>query len=138
MKGPFLEDEIRTLNRINVTPIIDVALVLVIVLLVTAPMLTVTDATLELPRATNRAGAGDSRIFLTIGRDGRIGVDDRIVDRAMLRAELHTMLEEHADAVVILRADASVPHETVRDLLGEARSAGATRLAVATRPEDAP
>ena len=138
MKGSFLQDEVQTLNRINVTPIIDVALVLVIVLLVTAPMLTVTDATLELPTATNRAGVGDSRIFLTLGRDGRLGVDDRIVDRAILGMELRTMLEEHADAVVILRADSSVPHAMVRELLGEARSAGARRLAVATRPEDAP
>jgi biopolymer transport protein ExbD len=138
MAESFLREGVRTVNRINVTPIIDVALVLVIVLLVTAPMLTVTDKSLELPPAKSRAGAGDERIFLTLGRDGRIGVDDHFVDRTVLASALHAALEDQRDAVVIVRADTSVPHLMVRDLLDEARAAGARRLAVATRPEDAP
>jgi biopolymer transport protein ExbD len=138
MTEPFARPEVPTMNRINVTPIIDVALVLVIVLLVTAPMLAVTDTSLELPAAHARVGVADSRIFLTLGHDGRLGVDDEIVPRSHLVSALHERLEEEGPekAVVIVRADMTVPHATVRDLLEEARDAGAQHLAVATQPED--
>jgi len=125
--------------RINVTPIIDVALVLVIILLITAPMLSVTDATLDLPSSRSQAGAPDTRIFLTLARDGKVGLDDRVVPRALLHRELSAKLKEHKDenTLVVIRADRTAQHAEVRELLDVARDAGAPRIAVATRPGDA-
>lgn len=122
--------------RINVTPIIDVALVLVIILLITAPMLSVTDASLDLPSSRSQAGAQDTRIFLTLARDGGLGVDDEVVSPSGLRAALAAKLEHHADdnPLVVIRADRTAHHGEVRALLDEARAAGAPRIAVATRP----
>jgi biopolymer transport protein ExbD len=127
---------VSSVARINVTPIIDVALVLVIILLITAPMLSVTDASLDLPSSSAQADGSETRIFVTLGRDGVLGVDDQIVAEAGLEAAI---ADKVADAgknpIVVIRADHAATHGQVRSLLDAARAAGAPRIAVATRPE---
>lgn len=122
--------------RINVTPIIDVALVLVIILLITAPMLAVTDKSLQLPTASTQRGAEGDRVLVTLGRSGDLGIDDTTVAAPRFVDELRRRLESHGDgALVVVRADATAHHAAVRALLESVREAGARRLAVATRPE---
>jgi len=130
---------VATFARINVTPIIDVALVLVIILLITAPMLSVTDSSLDLPTSSAQAGARETRIFLTLGRDGALGIDDEVVPPGRLEEALAAKVAEHSgdETLVVVRADRAVPHGEVRRLLETARAAGAPRIAVATRPGDA-
>jgi biopolymer transport protein ExbD len=129
---------VETVARINVTPIIDVALVLVIILLITAPMLSVTDASLELPSSSAQAGDQEDRIFVTLGRDGAVGVDDEVVAPEKLESVLAARIAAQADAhpLVVIRADRQTAHAEVRALLATARAAGAPRIAVATRPGD--
>jgi len=121
--------------RVNVTPIIDVALVLVIILLVTAPMLSVADLPVDLPQARTRGAEDERNISITRATSGRLAVDERVVPADSLVAALHARLAEpgNAHVLVVLRADSSLPFEDVRRLLDQARAAGATRLAVATR-----
>jgi biopolymer transport protein ExbD len=127
---------VDTVTRINVTPIIDVALVLVIILLITAPMLSVTDSSLDLPTSSAQAGDPDLRIFITLARDGALGVDDEVVSPERLEGVVSAKIAEHADErpLVVIRADRAVSHAEVRNLLTVARAAGAPRIAVATRP----
>ncbi len=129
-------EPVETVARINVTPIIDVALVLVIILLITAPMLSVTDASLELPSSSAQAGDTDDRIFVTLGRDGRLGVDDEVVSPADLENVLAEKIAQETGARVVVRADRAATHAEVRALLDAAHAAGASRVAVATRPGD--
>jgi biopolymer transport protein ExbD len=123
------------ITRINVTPIIDVALVLVIILLVTAPMLSVADLAVNLPEARTRGAEDQRNVSITLGPDGEIAVDRQLVTRAGLASALRGRLAEpgNADVLVVVRADSAVPHAMVRELFAVARSAGATHLAVATR-----
>src|SRR5438093_11996043 len=123
------------ITRINVTPIIDVALVLVIILLVTAPLLSVADLPVNLPEARTREAEDERNVSVTLGADGSIAVDDKVVDAAGLRASLAARLAERGnrDVLVVIRADSSTPFARVRALLDEARGAGARRLALATR-----
>lgn len=127
---------VETVARVQVTPIIDVALVLVIILLITAPMLAVTDTSLDLPSSSAQATAGETRIFLTLSRDGALGVDDVPVTPSSLHDALVAKLEAHAsdNPIVVVRADRSAAHGRVRELLADARAAGAARIAVATQP----
>ena len=124
------------LTRINVTPIIDVALVLVIILLITAPMLSLADLDVKLPAAHSRDIEDQRFISITVSGTGEIAVDDKIVANVeeigiMLRAHLGAGNEK--DILVVVRADSGLPHVLVREVLEEARASGATRLAIATR-----
>jgi len=121
---------------INVTPIIDVALVLVIILMITAPMLAVPPLGLELPQARSRALGNEKHVNVTLAKDGRVAIDEQVVPRAQFRGALSSALahEKDDERFLVVRADAGVPYSEVRELLQDARGAGATRVAIATRP----
>ena len=133
---PPLVNPAPLLTRINVTPIIDVALVLVIILLITAPMLSLADLEVKLPAAHSRDIEDQRFISITVSGTGGIAVDDKIVANVeeigiMLRAHIGEGNER--DVLVVVRADSGLPHVLVREVLEEARASGATRLAIATR-----
>ncbi len=124
------------MTRINVTPIIDVALVLVIILLVTAPMLTVADLEVDLPAAHSRDVEDQGFISITLSTTGEIAIDDLVLSGVdQIRSALMARIaEQESDkAMVVVRADAGLPHSLVREVLEEARLGGATQLGIATR-----
>ena len=122
------------ITRVNVTPIIDVALVLVIILIVTAPMLSAADLPVRLPEARTREAENQKNVSVTLAQDGALAVDDRRVTAAELRAAIAQRIADQGDDVlVVVRADSNAPYGTVRGVLDEARGAGAKRLAIATR-----
>ena len=135
MRPPLMKSS-APMTRINVTPIIDVALTLVVVLLVTAPMLSVADLKVELPAARARDAEETGFISVTASRSGEIAVDERLVaGAAEVPAALRARIAElgKADAYVVVRADAGLPYAVVSELLDAARQGGASRLGVATR-----
>ncbi len=125
------------ITRINVTPIIDVALVLVIILLVTAPMLSVADLPVDLPQARTRGAEDERNVSITLGVHGEVAVDRDLVPSSELRRALAARLAEpgNSNVLVVVRADSGAPHAAVRHVLSEARAAGAQRLAIATRQQ---
>ncbi|MBM4129965.1 biopolymer transporter ExbD [bacterium] len=123
------------LARINVTPIIDVALVLVIILLVTAPMMSTSDLPVELPGAHARDLERPDFISVTVARDGRLAVDETAAAGigdvpALVRGRLAAGRDRNR--LVVVRADAALPHAVVRRLLEAAREGGARNLGLAT------
>jgi biopolymer transport protein TolR len=135
MRPPLVQGD-APLTRINVTPIIDVALVLVIILLITAPMLAVADLEVRLPRAHARDAEERSFVSVTLSRDGQIAVDDRLVpDLDALPTAVRSMIAatEREDALVVVRADAGLSHAMVRAAMAAAREGGAARIAIAIR-----
>jgi len=118
------------ITKVNVTPIIDVALVLVIILLVTAPMMSVSDLKVNLPQAKDQRN-----VCITISSTGECAVDDQAVVAGGLETELARRLAEpgNREVLVVVRADKQVPFSTIRHALDDARTAGAHRLAIATR-----
>ena len=136
MKKPLV-DMAPTVARINVTPIIDVALVLVIILLITAPMISVTDMEIALPAAKTRSTSSDARVNVTLGSNGEVAVDDEIIDRANLTFVIaERVASGDEDMIVVVRADEGVPYDAVELLLKQSRAAGAKRLAIATRQHE--
>jgi biopolymer transport protein ExbD len=123
------------ITRVNVTPIIDVALVLVIILLVTAPMLSVADLPVELPAAHTREAEDERNVSITLSANGYVAVDEEVVERSSLRDKLAARLAQSGNAgvLVVVRADSGAPYGAVREVLADARAAGAKRLAIATR-----
>ena len=121
--------------KVNVVPIIDVSLVLVIILLVTAPLMTVADLPVDLPQAQTREAEDERNVSITLSSTGALAVDDEVVSREALPGVLQTHLAKNGnqDVLVVVRADSGAPYQVVQELLEDARAAGATRLAIATR-----
>lgn len=121
--------------KVNVVPIIDVSLVLVIILLVTAPLLTVADLPVDLPQARTREAEDERNVSITLGSNGELAVDDKSVARETLRAALAARLAQpgNEDVLVVVRADSGAPYGAVRGLLDDAKAAGARHIAIATR-----
>jgi biopolymer transport protein ExbD len=125
------------ITKVNVTPIIDVALVLVIILLVTAPMLSVADLPVNLPAAHTREAENERNVSVTLGAHGEVALDDHRVPTGDLRDALTRRLARKGDGgmLVVVRADRATPFADVRHALDDARAAGAKRLAIATRQQ---
>lgn len=122
-----------TIAKVNVTPIIDVALVLVIILMITAPMIAVSDVDVQLPLAQTRNLGGHDRISITVGTNGELAVDEQNITGKALEAAIAERLEGRTDVIVVIRADQSVTYSAVRRIVEAARAAGATRIAVGTQ-----
>src|SRR5882672_9081026 len=90
------------ITKVNVTPIIDVALVLVIILLVTAPMMSVADLPVNLPQARTREAEDERNLRVTISSDGRFAVDEETVLQQQLRAALATRLAKPGNQNVLV------------------------------------
>jgi biopolymer transport protein ExbD len=134
MKQPLVASK-PVFTRINVTPIIDVALVLVIILLITAPMITALNMEIDLPKAKTRSIEDEVRLSVTLGRDGELAVDDERVAPDKLLGVLAGKISESSNKniLIVVRADATISHGTVKQVINDARTAGAKRIAVATR-----
>jgi len=123
------------ITKVNVTPIIDVALVLVIILLVTAPMMSAVDLPVRLPEARTREAEDERNISVTLGTHGELAVDDRVVAASTLGAAVAERLAQPGNegVLVVVRADTATPYSEVRRTLDAVRRAGAKRVAIATR-----
>ena len=134
--------DVRPVARINLTPVIDVGLTLVIALLVTAPMLATLDLGVDLPQARTRARDEAVNLCVTLGHNGELAIGEELVAPAAfvasLRQELAVLAQAgKTDVLVVIRADAGAPHVAVRGLLASAREAGAARIGIATRQREA-
>jgi biopolymer transport protein ExbD len=123
------------ITKIEITPIVAVALVLVLILLVTAPLLSVADLPLNLPKAKTREADHERNVSISYSVHGEVAVDDQIISPPELKQVLAARLAEpgNEDVLVIVRADSQASYAEIQHLLREARAAGAKRLAIATR-----
>ena len=123
------------MSEINVTPLVDVMLVLLIIFMVTAPLLTVgvtIDAEAPLPEVAlpqteaSAVAAGDAQISLTIGSDGQITLGDSQVGFEALAAELAALRERAGPVQVWVRADKAAAYGEVARVLVRVKEAGLT------------
>lgn len=117
---------------INMAPIINVALVLVIVLIITAPILSIPSIPINLPRAVT-IEAKERNITISYSKDGKVAIDTQVISWKNLVPKLKYRLKENSKALVIIRADKDVPYGEVEKIFDIViKKAGAKRIAVAT------
>jgi biopolymer transport protein TolR len=118
----------QPLWEINVTPLVDVMLVLVVILIVTAPLLA-SSLRLDLPR-TEAARPNEAPHFVAVGLDksGQLFVDDKPATPAQLAQRLAEAAKADPDTEIQLRADQGVPYGKVVEVMGEAQKAGLNRI----------
>jgi len=124
--------EENSIAGINISPIINVALVLVIVLIITAPILSIPSIPINLPRAVT-IEAKERNITISYSKDGKVAIDTQVISWKDLVPKLKYRLKENSKALVIIRADKDVPYGEVEKIFDIViKKAGAKRIAVAT------
>jgi len=121
--------------EINVTPLTDIFLVLLIIFMVTSTALTQQGTKVNLPRAGS-GSAEPSGIVITATADHRIELNGKPVPIEDLRAALETALQKGTDHGVILQGDRDVVLEQAVQIMSIAKEAGAEKIAIATAPVD--
>jgi len=123
----------RFMAEINVIPLVDVVLVLLVIFMVTAPML-YRGLDIKLPTSASNTIRPEERIVLTIERDQKLYMDKDPVNVAQLERRLRAMKERNADLSVYLRADREVPYGTVVQVMDGVKRSGIEKLGMVTEP----
>jgi len=132
MQGP--RSESRLLSDINVVPLVDIMLVMLIIFMVTAPMMQ-QGVDVELPQTTSQPMEGqEERLVVTINAKQEVYLNREKVDPALLRRHLERSTAARLNREVFLRADRSVPYGFVVRIMAEIKNAGIEKLGMVTEP----
>lgn len=126
----------RLMSDINVTPFVDVMLVLLIIFMVTAPMM-VQGVDVALPEATSKPLESETEpLIITIDKNNDIYINDYQVSLGFLQEKLIKVLEGRTDKEVYFRADKDIAYGIVVQVMSEIKSAGVEKLGMVTVPMD--
>jgi len=128
------------LSEINVTPFVDVMLVLLVIFMVTTPIL-YQGVDVDLPKTDSQPIPSldrEKKIVVTLNSAGEIFIDKEQFSLSELRIEIRTLMSEQGKELgeeeVFLRADTNVPYGSVVEVMSEIRNAGVTKLGLITEP----
>jgi len=130
------EDDVGIVAEINVTPLTDIFLVLLIIFMVTSTALTQQGTKVNLPRA-GTGGAEPASIIVTATADHHLELNGKPIAREALLPALQSALAGAAEKHVILQGDRSVILEDAVQIMTTAKEAGAEKIAIATEPKAA-
>jgi biopolymer transport protein TolR len=120
--------------EINVTPLVDVMLVLLVIFMVTAPMMQ-QGVQVNLPKADTRAMTpAEESVVVSVDQKGKIFIDKEEVPAGELRGRLSTMFASRTKKEVFLKADSTVPYGEVVRTMADIKGAGIERLGMVTEP----
>jgi biopolymer transport protein ExbD len=127
------ESEEDAITGINVTPLVDIVLVLLIIFMVTARFISEPSIGVSLPKSsTSSAGdASDRNVFLTIDEKHQIYLNQSLVAQDQLGSSIRELLQKRPDLNLIVRADKNISHGEVISILDEVRSQGVTEFGIA-------
>ena len=122
----------KTISQINVTPMVDVMLVLLVIFMITAPLLTV-GVPINLPKTKAKAlGEDQTPLAITINKDEKIFLQETEIDLENLIPRLIAISQNKSDAKVFIRADKALSYGKVVEIMGMVNSAGFTKIALVT------
>ena len=122
-----------TLAEINIVPLVDVVLVLLLIFMLTAPMM-YRGIDVNLPRAAAKPTAVEERMVLTVTREQGLYLNDRRVTPAGLDDALRDAFRSRTDKTLYLKADAGLSYGAVIEAMDRVRRAGIERLGMVTEP----
>jgi len=131
MSLPSRSGDRRLLSEINVTPMVDVMLVLLIIFMVTTPMLQ-RGTDVQLPQAQQSEPKEEQRVTLTLTRDGQLYLNSEQIPRQRWRARL-TELARQGERIVHFRGDSQVPYGLVIEVMDAVKAAGIETVGMITQ-----
>ncbi len=126
----------KELSEINITPLTDVMLVLLVIFMVTTPLIMNESLKIRLPRAATSEPGGAKGVIVTVSEAGLVSVNGKATTIDGLYDALKREFVAGAENTVVLKADEGVRYRVVVKALDTARLAGASRLSIATEHED--
>lgn len=123
------------LSGINVTPLVDVSLVLVLIFLVSSPFFVKSLVPVELPKASSASAEDQKNITVSVAPGDVYSINETEVDKKMLSQELQKQMKESNISFLLIRADERSAHGEVQDLMKIGKKLGFQRIAFATYPK---
>jgi len=130
-------DGLGALAEINVTPLVDVMLVLLIIFMVTAPMMQ-RSVDIRVPKVESGTDAREQRLIVSIDRRNRLYINDRLVHLDLLRERLRDAIASRRESFVFLRADREVAYGRLMAVMDQIKKAGAEQVGLVTEPPPPP
>ncbi len=118
------------ISEINIVPMVDVILVVLIIFMVTAPMIMKPSININLPKAASGDATIPSKLNISISPDGKINLDGKTVDDTQVQAAALEEVKKNPDIQAIISADKEVPHGRVVSVLDIVKSAGVKKFAI--------
>jgi len=129
-------DKDRLMSDINVTPFVDVMLVLLIIFMATAPMM-IQGVNVSLPEATAKPIVSEKdHLLITLDKNGKLYINNYKIAPELLQNKIKKILEGHPDQEVFLRADKDVSYGAVVKIMSEIKEAGVEKLGMVTEPAE--
>lgn len=130
----FDQHDQDNISQINITPLVDVMLVLLIIFMVTAPILQ-QGVSVDLPEVTTAPLVGsEEQVVVIVTKDGKVQLNDTPTKMDELGHKLSALLAGKSDHHVYLRADKNVPYGRVVEVMAAVRTAGVRKLGMVTEP----
>ena len=124
-----------SLSEINVTPFVDVMLVLLIIFMVTAPMIQ-SGISVNLPQAETGSTPAEQGLTLTITKDKYIHLEDSVINQFLLETKLKEYFYGKEKKIVFIQGDENLPYGFIMSILDIAKKAGVETVALISRPKD--
>jgi len=126
----------RYMSDINVTPLVDVMLVLLIIFMVTAPMM-MQGVEVNLPETTTQnIKTREDPLFLSVNKKGEIFLENHVVKLEELETKVQSIFKYRREKEILLRADKDIPYGFVIKVMAAVKGAGVTKLGMVTEPLD--
>lgn len=122
-----------TLAEINVIPLVDVVLVLLLIFMMTAPMM-YRGIDVNLPKTSSKPTAIEERLVLTVTKDRLLYLNERALPLATLETRLRELLRDRADKTIFIKADKELAYGYVVETMDRIRRAGVERVGMVTEP----
>ena len=124
----------KLMSEINVTPLVDVMLVLLIIFMVAAPMM-MQGMDVQLPQTQSKAiSSKEERLVVSLNKKQEIFINEYRVSRSELQEKLKILYQNKKDGEVFLRADRSLPYGFVVQIMSDIKNAGIEKLGMVTEP----
>ncbi|MBN1106797.1 MAG: protein TolR [Deltaproteobacteria bacterium] len=124
------------MSDINVTPLVDVMLVLLIIFMVTAPMMT-QGVEVNLPQTTTKTiKTQEDPLFMTVNKKGEIFLENHQIRVEELEEKVKSIFKYRRDKELLLRADREIPYGFVIKVIAAVKRAGIDKLGMVTEPKD--
>jgi biopolymer transport protein TolR len=124
----------KLMSEINVTPLVDVMLVLLIIFMVAAPMM-MQGMDVQLPQTQSKAiSSREERLVVSLNKKQEIYINEYRVSRSELQEKLKILYQNKKDGEVFLRADRSIPYGFVVQIMSDIKNAGIEKLGMVTEP----
>lgn len=130
-----MSDENESISDINVVPLVDIVLVVLIIFMVTAPMIMKPSINVNLPKTTSGDPSTPGGLSIAIASDGRVTLNGELADEERIRTAATNEVLKNPEAQAVIAADKDVPHGQVVGIIDLVKQAGVKKFAISIEKE---